>query len=412
MVRIRNILNRAAAVFFATAVCVTVSGCSDEIDMGIGSMGEKGNTANIIFPDGSGSSGAVTDHLPTKREDGRKFKMAVLCNDSYNENLRMMYYLAENLKEDGWISYDSIPCDPYTYSNVLDMLGWLADNAESEYMEFDRDVHYYTSEFSKEEIYESLRTHIEEKKDIDLVLTLTTSASLMLEKFDFDIPLLMYGLSDPVASGLIVSADDSGDSRYWAHVDSSAYYRQLQYYFDTIEFSNLGAVYIDEIVAGMPEYRKAAEDNGFDMTEYSIDRDSRSEDEYYESLAAIHQKMIEADKVDAYILTSDLISSTAKAKELLQVFLDANIPIFVQEGSAYVIDGAALMIVDMHDASGTAPFVANVIGAVFNGAAPGDLEQEYISSPSLTINLDVADAIEYYPPFEMLLSCERIVCGG
>ena len=40
---------------------------------------------------------------------------------------------------------------------------------------------------------------------------------------DFDIPLLMYAVSDPIGSGLIKSAEDSGDKRYWAHVDSSAY---------------------------------------------------------------------------------------------------------------------------------------------------------------------------------------------
>lgn len=406
----KKVLKTAAAVFTALTVCAAANGCSGSV-RSINGIGERGIAADVAFFDSGASSDIGHEYLPVKRTDGRKFKMAILCSDPYNEDFRTIYYVIENLKADGWIDYDNLPFDPYTDTNILEMLGWLADNAESEYMEFDRDVHYYITVSTEEEIHQSLKSHIEEKKDVDLVLCLTTASALMVEKFDFDIPMLMYGLSDPIGSGLIVSAEDSGDSRYWAHVDPSPYYRQVQYYFDSFGFANLGAVYIDEIIAGMPEYRKAAEDNGFTVTEYGIHREGMDDDAYYELLAKTYEKMISEDKVNAYVLTSHLIPSTAKAKELLQVFFDANIPVLVQEGSAYVTDGAALMIVDTRDASGTAPFVANVIGGVLNGAAPGDLAQEYISSPFLAINLDVADAIEFHPPFEMLLSCERIVCG-
>ena len=60
---------------------------------------------------------------------------------------------------------------------------------------------------------------------------------------------------------------------------------------------------------------------------------------------------------------------------------------------------------------GTGPFVSNIIGSVFNGSVPEDLEQEYVSSPFLTLNLDVADEIGYKPSFEMLIACEKIICS-
>ena len=90
---------------------------------------------------------------------------------------------------------------------------------------------------------------------------------------------------------------------------------------------------------------------------------------------------------------------------------DANIPVVAQVGSAYVKGGAAMMIVDPRDAVGTGPFVSNIIGSVFNGSVPEDLEQEYVSSPFLTLNLDVADEIGYKPSFEMLIACEKIICS-
>lgn len=401
----KSIMKKIAASFLAVAFCLGVAGCSQ-------TAGGDGVITDITSPNDSGAQSVTREYLPIKREDGRKFKMAFVDIDPYNETFRMMYYVIESLKADGWISYDTLPYDPEVDADTLDMLNWLADNAESEYMEFDKDVHYYTTVDTEEEIYESLKTHIEVKKDVDLVLALGTSPSILMEKFDFDIPLLMYAVSDPIGSGLIESAQNSGDSRYWAHVDSSAYYRQMQYYFDSFKFTRLGAVYGDEIVSGMPEYRRAAEENGFTITEYNIVREDMEEDAYYALLGQTYKKLISEDKIDAYILNTNVIPSTSKAREMLQVFFDANIPVFAQVSSAYVTDGAALMIVDPRDASGTAPFVSYVIGSVFNGVAPGELEQEYVSSPFLTLNLDVADAIEYPPPFEMLIACEKIVCNN
>lgn len=403
--KLKSIWRIIVAGFLAVCLCFGMTGCNN-------SAGNGGSIININSPDGSGAQNVTREYLPKKREDGRKFKMAFVDIDPYNETFRMMYYVIENLKADGWISYDKLPYDPETDADTLAMMNWLADNAESEYMEFDKNVNYYTTVSTEEEIYESLKYHIEELKDIDLIFSMGTSPSLMLEKFDFDIPLVMYGVADAVGAGLVASAEDSGDSRFWAHVDSSTYYRQMQYYFDSFEFTKLGVVYGDASISGMSDYRRSAKDNGFEIDEYRIVRSLMDEDEYYAKLAATFKKMINEDKVDAYVLTTDVIPSTAKAREMLRVFFDANIPVFAQVSSAYVADGAALMIVDPFDAVSIGPFVSNIIGSVFNGSKPGDLEQEYVSSPFLTLNLDVADEIEYRPPFEMLIACEKIVCDG
>ena len=384
-------------------VCMCLAGCGSGIS-------DNDKVVAVTQPD-SGDGGSITRaYQPIKKEDGSKFKLAYVDIDPYNETFRMLYYVVESLKADGWLTYDALPYDPETDADSLGLMNWLADNAESEYIELDKTAFYYTTVSTEEEIYESLRQHIEVDGDIDAILTMGTSPSVMVQGFDFDVPVLMYAVSDPIGSGLIESAEYSGDERYWAHVDSSAYARQMQYYYDTFGFKNIGSVYGDEIVCALPDYRSTAEKNGFRITEYQLEKDDfPSEEEYYAELQKIYKKMIDEDKIDAYILNTNVITSVDTAVEMMQIFFDAKIPVFAQVGSAYVKSGAALLIVDPRDAEGTAPFVSNIIGSVFNGSKAGELEQEYISSPYLTLNLDVADHIEYKPSFEMLIACEKII---
>lgn len=391
----------AAAVM--TGALLLVSGCG-RLNNALGEIVSV-QTNN----DAEGNS-AGREYKPIKKANGEKFKLAYVDIDPYNETFRMLYYLIESLKDDGWVTYDTLPFDPETDSDSLALMNWLADNAQSDYMEFDKTAHYYTTVQTEQEIYDSLKQHIEVDKDIDAILTMGTSPSQMVENFGFDIPVLMYAVSDPVGSGLVTSSEDSGSENYWAHIDSSAYSRQMQYYYDTFGFKKIGCVYGDETVCAMPDYRESAQTNGFEIAEYQLIRENfEDESEYYVELRSIYSKMVQYDKVDAYILCTDVIPSAETAAELMQVFFDADIPVVVQVGSVYVKSGAALMIVDPRDAEGTAPFAANIIGSVFNGSKPRDLEQEYASSPFLTLNLNVADEIEFKPSFEMLIACEKII---
>lgn len=356
---------------------------------------------------------AAQQYLPVKKADGSKFKIAYVDINPYNVIFKELFYLVESLKTNGWLSYEYLPFDPEIDSDSQALINWLAENAESEYLTFDKTANYYTSTTSNEEIYKSLKQHIEVNKDIDLILAMGTSVSAMLQDFGFDIPLLMYGVADPVGSGLIASAEDSGNDNYWAHIDKEAYIRQMQYYYNILEFKNLGAVYGNEIVAAMPDYRMVAKANGFKITEYQLDKDSfEDENEYYTLLIELYKKLINEDKIDAYIFNTNVITDVDKAVELMQMFFDADIPVFAQIGTVYVLEGAALLMVNTHDAVGTAPFVANIIGSVLNGAKAGELEQEYESSPYLILNLDVAEKIGFEPSFEMLVASEKVIYTG
>lgn len=398
--RIQTMLKIVIFLICAALICAVVCGCDNTV----------AQTAGIVEVTGRDDTGDTRANHPVNKKDGSKFKLAYVDEDPNNELFRMLYYLIECLKADGWITYDRLPFDPDTDSDTVKLMNWLADHAQSEYMEFDKTVHFYTSTSTKKEIYETLKQHIKIDGDIDAILTMGTSPSEMVKGFNFDIPLLMYGVSDPIASKLVISAEDSGDWRYWAHVDSSGYSRQMQYYYDTFHFKNIGSVYVDEIVCALPYYCAVAEQNGFKITKERLEIDFfEDEDKYYEELLRIYRKMIYEDGIDAYIINTDIIHDTERAPEIMQIFLDEKIPVFVQEGTVYVKNGSALLIMDPCDAEGTAPFAAYIIGSVFKGANPNDLEQVYVSSPCITFNLDVAELIGYSPSFETLLACDRII---
>lgn len=398
--RIKTMLRIVIFLICAALICVVVCGCENT----------EVQTAGIVEVTRLDDTEDTRTNHPVNKKDGSKFKLAYVDEYPYNELFRMLYYLIECLKADGWITYDRLPFDPDTDSDTVKLMNWLADHAQSEYMEFDKTVHFYTSTSTKEEIYGTLKQHIEIDGDIDAILTMGTVPSQMVKELNFDIPVLMYGVSDPVASGLVKSETKSGDWRYWAHVDSSGYSRQMKYYYDMFHFKNIGSVYVDEIVCALPDYCSVAEENGFKITKVKLETDfSEDEDKYYEELLRIYRKMIYEDGIDAYIINTDIIHDAERAPEIMQIFLDVKIPVFVQEGTVYVKNGSALLIMDPGDAEGTAPFAAYVIGSVFKGTKSGDLEQVYISSPCITFNLDVAELIGYSPSFRTLLACDEII---
>ncbi|MGN0687849.1 MAG: hypothetical protein ACI4KA_07080, partial [Oscillospiraceae bacterium] len=180
--KVKKIIKRILSVALAAAFCFSAAGCTNN------SSGGQNTVVNVTQP-GSEDGGSVTRaYQPIKKEDGSKFKLAYVDIDPYPETFKMLYYVIESLKADGWISYDELPFDPETGEDSLALMNWLSDNAESEYIEFDKSAFYYTTVSTEEEIYASLREHIEVAKDIDAILTMGTSPSVMVQGFDFDVP--------------------------------------------------------------------------------------------------------------------------------------------------------------------------------------------------------------------------------
>lgn len=359
---------------------------------------------------GGGAKQSKFPSSPVKKPGGGKFRIAYVDIDEYPASGSMLYYVIESLKQDGWIQYDSLPVSADNV-DAKALINWLSKRDLGPYIEFVGSANYYLAYEGEEAVGKSLTDHVKNKKDIDLIFAMGTWPGKFVKSLNLDAPLMVYGSVDPVGAGIIKSAEDSGSKNIWAQVDPSAFSRQLQFYYDTLHFKNIGMVYNDEIVASIPDYEKTASANGFKITKVKISKLESSKqadkDRYYSNLKEIYRKLISEDKIDAYLINTDVITDDSRMKDLFQMFYEDKIPIFVQVGDNYIKNGA-FMQVSPRDYKGLGAFISNRLGAVFNGVKIGDLPQEYTSSPYLSLNLDVAEKIGFKPSFEMLLSCEYI----
>jgi ABC-type uncharacterized transport system substrate-binding protein len=392
------------AIIAAVMVGIISSGCTMSGNPGTKT---KGQPVNITT---GGASLNKFPASPRTKPDGSKYRVAYVDINPYDVTGAMLYYVIESLKKDGWITYDSLPMSPENV-DAGKLIDWLSKQNLGPYMEFAGDANYYLDYQGDSYVAKNLQDHVNNKKDIDLIFAMGTRPGEFVKALNLNVPEIVYGSIDPIGSGIVKSAGDSGAVNLWAQVDPAAFTRQLEFYYNTIHFKNIGMVYDDPTIAAIPDYEKAAKDCNFKITGVKINSLSGSsqadKDAYYANLKSIFEKLISEDKIDAYLINTDVIIDDYEMPSLFKLFTDAKIPVFVQIGDNYVKNGA-FMCVSPRDYVGAGAFVAYTMGAIFNGAKPEQLPQEYVSSPYLSINLDVAKNISYTPTFEMLMSCENI----
>ena len=346
---------------------------------------------------------------PQTNPDGSPFTLAYIDIDPYPATGVILYYVIMGLRDEGWISFDSLPFDPGD-TDAGALIDWLAEQELGPYIRFDKTANYYTAFQEELEIFESLSGHVQ-NGSIDLILTMGTSPARMAKSFGLNIPIMMFGAVDPISSGLIKSIEDPGEPNIWAVFDPTAYERQLLYYYDRIPFYNLGIVYYNEAISALEMYRRAADSLGVRVTESQISRidqsTQESENAYYENLSAEFKRLVENEGIDAFMLTTDIILDSGKVEQLLEVFTENKIPVFVQIGQ-HLVEHGALMNVSPMEVEGQGIFGARSITQALTGTPLNELPQEYRNSPFLTLNLDVADRIGFKPTFETLLASERI----
>lgn len=359
---------------------------------------------------------------PVKKEGGGKFRISYLDIDPYPPSGEMLYYMVERLRDTGWITLpEGLPFDPLD-TDAKELIRWLSARDLGEYLEFPMDACYYLAVDGEDEARRSLEEH-RKKQDIDLIFCMGTWPGQLVKDMGItDIPVMVYFCVDPVGAGLSETSRYSGQDNIWCHVNYMVYNKQLKFYHDSFDFDNIGMVYYDESVAAMGAYREVAKEEGFMITESVIEKlattDESAVHAYYDRLRETFCGQVKQG-VDAFMLGTDIIKDEGRIQELLTVFYDNHIPVFVQNGEYFVQQGA-FMMVTASDAKDQAPFVTDTFSAILNGQKPGSLSQEYLSPPYLCLNLDAARLLgddknrdagsqtAYELPADLLLSAERI----
>ncbi len=351
------------------------------------------------------------EYGPVKREDGKKFCIGYVDIDPYPPSGEMLYYLVRQLETEGWISLpEELPFDPQD-TDARELVRYLAGRDIGEYLEFSDDACYYLAVDGEEHCRESLERH-QQVGDLDLILCMGTWPGQFVQEMGItEIPVMVYFCVDPVGAGLSKGNEYSGQENLWCHVNYTVYNMQLKFYHDNFQFENIGMVYYDESVAAMRAYREVAAEQGFQITEAKIEMLSEADEEsakaYYSGLKKVFLHMAEEEKIDAFMLGTDIIKDRDRITELLSVFYRNKIPVFVQNGEYFVQKGA-LILVTASDAKDQAPFAAEAFSAILNGIKPGDIPQEYLSPPYVCLNLDAADQVGYEISEDLLLSAGKI----
>lgn len=356
---------------------------------------------------------AGVSHEPCAKADGSKFTVAYVDIDPYPASGEMLYYLVQELKNTGWITYEGdLPFDPAD-TDAKQLISWLANQDLGDYIRFTDDANYYIAVEDKESCMESLQAQID-AGTVDLIFCMGTSPGEMViqEMQVTDVPVMVYFSVDPVAAGLSAADDYSGQDNVWCHTSSEVYQNQLQFYYENCPFENIGMVYYSESVAAMSAYRSAAEEIGCKIMEKKIETLSNAEDEnevaaYYEMLENVFTELAKESGIDAFMLNTDIIKDESCIQKMLEIFYRQNIPVFVQNGEYYVKDGA-LMVVTASNAQVQAPFAADAMAAILNGEKPGDVYQKFVPSPYVSVNLDTAERLGISIKEELLLSAEKL----
>ena len=382
--------------------------------------GNGGGTSDAAedVPQAAAAQDDGIDITPHTKPDGSKYRLAYVDYDKWLPSARQFFYILKGLEELGWIAEGSIP---FTIQEIEEKEYGSGDLYEKlltvdlgDYIELSKDGFFYLDYDGEEMIGEALLAHA--GKDIDLVLTMGTSAGVFVKSRNLPIPMMDFSATDPVGSEIIDSSTEgSGNPNIWAQVEPSLTARQIKYYYSIRPFTKLGTVaYQDEIMSGVPDLEASSKELGFDFTKIVIPsqpRETAEELDAYYDLVAEKIREIAAEGIDAFYLPVDLINDLDRQADLIAPLYDKGIPVFTMDDVA-TIHAGGLMLISANDIVNVGRFVANAMAKTLSGAEAGSLPCIYTSSPSIYVNYDVAQKIGYPLSFEFLAICDEIYTEG
>lgn len=354
------------------------------------------------------------DMTPHLKQDGSKYCFAYVDYDEYMPASTQFFHILAGLQEKGWIKEGSLP---FTIEEIeakrmstREMYSALQDADLGDYVEFAKGAFHYLGYEEAQNIEQDLRARA--GKGVDLIITFGTSAGLFVKNLGLSVPMVDFSATDPVASGIIASSTEgSGNPNVWAQVEPAYALRQVKYYHSLKPFKKLGVIiYGDEIISGLPDIKRTAEQFSFDLVVYHIDEQPRETDEeqqkYYQLVEDKFRQMAGED-IDAFYLTLDLINDPARVYHIISPLYEKNIPVYLMDDPVNVKYGV-LMLVSAYDFENVGRFVADAVIKILGGAEAGSLPCIYTSAPSIYFNYDVARRIGYPLHFEFLAVCDEI----
>ena len=289
------------------------------------------------------------------------------------------------------------------------MWAWLSEQTEPGYIEFVEDAHYSMVDLSDAEVTE-LENRLEQDQDLDLMISMGTFAGTFLADLNDPVPFMSFSVTDAVQAGIVDGVDDSGADYKWAHLDPDRTRRQVQVFYDILEFETMGMIYEDSpggrSRSAVQDIYDVADEIGVEIIEEHVDLpvSQADMDRYYEDVLRAHERL--SEEIDAmYITFGDWDISDFPL--FLEPFVEARIPTFSQTGSEEVQNGVMLSV-SRADFNSWGQFGSDNIVRFLNGASLRELPQVLEDTPAIAVNIGAAEQIGYPIPFEILLVADEI----
>jgi len=342
---------------------------------------------------------------------GKKWRIGYLEGGPYTnypDNLRALVAAFSDL---GWAKKPAFPPSADA-SDTKQLWSWLSKNLKSDYIEFVQDAYWSNNwdESLRPKNRKVILERLNRKKDIDLLLAMGTWAGQDLANNDHSVPTIVISTSNPIASKISKSVNDSGYDHLNARVDPTRYERQVRIFYDIFKFKRLGVVLEKDTIEGrsyaaIDDIEKVAKEKGFKVITCNAPFSGVPTEEAQGSVLKCHEEL--APKVDAVYITVHRGVSLQKMDKLLAPFMRYKIPTFSQLGTDEVKHGV-LMSIARAGFKYVARFHAETIARIFNGAKPRDLEQLFEDPPRIAINLKTAQIIGYDPSVDILGSSDEV----
>jgi ABC-type uncharacterized transport system substrate-binding protein len=342
--------------------------------------------------------------------DGKKWRIAYYEGGPYIDYQQIFTETIRGLMHLGWIETTEIPHQKGDDTKAL--WHWLATEAKSKYLEFPKDA-YYSADWvnkTRTDTVEKLMNRLTENKDIDMLIAMGTMAGQDFANDKHHTPTVVLSTSDPIASGIIKSVEDSGFTHVHATVDPKRYERQVRVFHEIISFKKLGMVYEDSVngrsFAAIDLAEKVAQDRGFEIVRcFSLDESIDDAQVRDESVKKCFNNLV--GKVDAIYVTVQGGVNEKTLPELVRITNESHIPTFSQSGSSEVKYGLLLSI-SQAGFKYVGEFHAQTIAKIMNGAKPNQLPQLFEEPPKIAINLKTAEIVGFNPPIVLLGAADEI----
>ncbi|OQX04007.1 MAG: ABC transporter substrate-binding protein, partial [Desulfobacteraceae bacterium IS3] len=200
---------------------------------------------------------------------GVKWRIGYYEGGEYMTYQKTLTVVIAGLMDTGWIEKAEIPAQEGIQTKNL--WNWLATQAKSSYLEFVADAHYSINwdKAVRDKTVPEIISRLNEKKDIDLMFAMGTWAGQDLANNKHHTPTLVMSCSDPIASNIVKSVEDSGYDHIHAWTDPFRHERQIWAFHDIIKFKKLGVAYQDTVAgrsyAAINKIEKIAAKQGFEI---------------------------------------------------------------------------------------------------------------------------------------------------